>query len=196
MYLSSMVSCLANSCYESLDVGRLENLIYFNQTNPYLHQICGKFYSLKKNHQKADFHFDKAIQLNIQDGGWTLTTKALNNMFDAFVSRDAITSLECIVNNEIHYELQNEGEIQNGIFIKVNEYGFSSFYIDLRSDTTKGEISCMMSLCYFKLNLLDEAEGFIKEAIKRCPDRDDFKELDGDIRKEKYEKNNRYEGDL
>ena len=70
-YLSSAVNCLANSDHESLDIKRLESLVYFNKRNPYLHQICGEVYFLKKNHQKADFHFDKAIELNIKDGGWT-----------------------------------------------------------------------------------------------------------------------------
>jgi tetratricopeptide (TPR) repeat protein len=160
---------------------RLESLIYFNQNNPYLHQICGKIYFLKENCQKAEFYFDKALELNVKDGGWTLVTKALNNMFDAVISYDAVTSLEELLNREADYKLQISGEVQSGIFINDNEFGFSSFFIDLRNNESLGQVYAMMSACYLKCNLLYEANKSVEKAIELCPCRDDFWELRNDI---------------
>ena len=103
-------------------------------------------------------------------------------MFDTVISYDAITSLENLFKNEQNYKSQMKGEIQSGSFLKENELGFSSFCIDLRSNNALGETCCMLSACYFKGNLLSEAKEYVQKAIELCPDREDFKKLEKDIK--------------
>lgn len=71
-------------------------------------------------------HFNRAITLGIKDGEYSLLVKAYNNMFDGYCTFDVLDSLRTLLTDESKYIALAIGEIQNGIFKKVNEYGFLS----------------------------------------------------------------------
>lgn len=173
--LSDLANKIANHEGNEKDIKLIESFIYFNKANPYLHQLCALAYFLKKENNKADFHFDEAIKLNIKDGGWSLLTKALNNIFETYTSYAANSSLRYLIENRELYQSHTKGEIIDGIFLNKNEFSFSSLYIDLRSSFSLGLTYYSYSSCCSDFGEKSEAIEYINKTIELCPDNEDWK---------------------
>lgn len=140
LQLNNMVNSISSRADLGSHAKQLLKYIKKNPDNVFLHQLIATVYFRNGENESADPHLDRAITLGIKDGGYSLLIKAYNNMFDGYCSYDAVDSLRTLINDESKYIGHTMGEIQDGIFEKLNEYGFLSYCIDMRSSEMKAEI--------------------------------------------------------
>jgi tetratricopeptide (TPR) repeat protein len=157
------------------DAKKLENFITSNNQNPYLYQICATLYFRNGEKDKADLYLDKAIELNIKDGGYSLLTKAYNNMRGGLSTYDAVVALRFLIDNKEAIILQINESSKSGIFPSKNEFGFLSFYIDLSNSDMLAEIYYSLSTCCFDFGEQTEAIEYIQKAIELCPSEVEFR---------------------
>lgn len=83
-------------------------------------------------------------------------------------------SLRTLLNEESKYIDNTTGEIQVGIFEKINDFGFSSHYIDMRSDDMKAEILYSLGLTSYDFDEKQEVIAYLDEALILQPESAEF----------------------
>ena len=173
--LSEIANKIANGEAGTEEAKRLENFIASNNQNPYLYQLCATLYFRTGVKDKDDLYFDKAIELHIKDGGYSLLTKAYNNMMSGLSTYDAIVALRFMIDNKEAIILQNNESSKSGIFLSKNEFVFLSFYIDLNDSYMLAEIYYSFSTCCLDFGEKTEAIDYIQKAIELCPNEEEFR---------------------
>lgn len=156
------------------EIEKIKEFIYFNKQNPYIHQYCANYYFSLDDRANARKYLDKALEMNIKDGGWSHYTNALNEMFPNFVSYNAISSLKELIENKADYETQHHGDPVYGIFMKMNIFEIPTFHIDLRHNKTLANIYFLLSTCNYHFNLTYEAKEYVIKAIELNPDKANY----------------------
>jgi tetratricopeptide (TPR) repeat protein len=170
LLLNRMANSISNKTDLEICTKQLSKYIIKNPDNVFLHQLIATAYFKNANNDAADLHLDKAITLGIKDGGYSLLLKAYTNMFDGYCTYDAVDSLRTLLNNESKYIDNTTGEIQVGIFKKLNDFGFSSYCIDMRSDDMKAEILYSLAITSYDFGEKQEAIAYLDEALILQPE--------------------------
>ena len=174
LLLNSMANSISNNTDLAICTKQLLKYIKKNPDNVFLHQLIATAYFKNGDNDTADLHLDKAITLGIKDGGYSLLLKAYTNMFDGYCTYDAVDSLRTLLNDESKYIDNTTEEIQVGIFEKINDFGFSSHYIDMRSDDMKAEILYSLALTSYDFDEKQEAIAYLDEALILQPESAEF----------------------
>ncbi|MFT5601860.1 MAG: tetratricopeptide (TPR) repeat protein [Flavobacteriales bacterium] len=170
LVLNSIASSISSKTDLEICTKQLLKYIKKNPDNVFLHQLIATAYFKNGDNDTADLHLDKAITLGIKDGGYSLLIKAYSNMFDGYCSYDAVDSLRTLLNDESRYIDNTTGEIQVGIFEKINDFGFPSHYIDMRSGDMKAEILYSLAVTFYDFDEKQEAIAYLEEAIILQPE--------------------------
>lgn len=170
LLLNSMANSISNKTDLEICAKQLLKYIKKHPDNVFLHQLIATAYFKNADNDAAGLHLDKAITLGIKDGGYSLLLKAYTNMFDGYCTYDAVDSLRTLLNDESKYIDNTIGEIQVGIFEKINDFGFSSHYIDMRSDDMKAEILYSLALTSYDFGEKQEAIAYLDEALILQPE--------------------------
>jgi tetratricopeptide (TPR) repeat protein len=170
LVLNSIASSISSKTDLEICTKQLLKYIKKNPDNVFLHQLIATAYFKNGDNDTADLHLDKAITLGIKDGGYSLLIKAYSNMFDGYCSYDAVDSLRTLLNDESRYIDNTTGEIQVGIFEKINDFGFPSYYIDMRSGDMKAEILYSLAVTSYDFDEKQEAIAYLEEALILQPE--------------------------
>lgn len=170
LLLNSMLNSISNTTDLAIYTKQLLKYIKKNPDNVFLHQLIATAYFKNGDNDTAGLHLDKAITLGIKDGGYSLLLKAYTNMFDGYCAYDAVDSLRTLLNDESKYIDNTTEEIQVGIFEKINDFGFSSHYIDMRSDDMKAEILYSLGLTSYDFDEKQEVIAYLDEALILQPE--------------------------
>lgn len=157
-------------------VVKLKGYVKKYPSNPYLHQLLASAAFINGDNELANQHFEKAIELNIPDGGYSLLSMAYANMFDGYCYYDAVSSLRTLIQNKDEYQKQLNGEARNGLFLENNEFGFNSYFTDLRNSATMAEIYYCYAVTSFDFGEKYEGLESLEKAILLQPDNLEFKE--------------------
>ena len=174
LLLNSMVNSMSSKADLEICAKQLLKYIKKNPDNVFLQQLIATAYFKNGDKDTASLHLDKAITLGIKDGGYSLLLKAYTNMFDGYCTYDAVDSLRTLLNDESKYIDNTTGEIQVGIFEKINDFGFSSHYIDMRSDDMKAEILYSIAITSYDFDEKQEAIAYLVEALILQPESVEF----------------------
>lgn len=170
LVLNRIANSISNKTDLDICTKQLLKYIKKNPDNVFLHQLIATAHFKNADNDAADLHLDKIITLGIKDGGYSLLLKAYTNMFDGYCTYDAVDSLRTLLNNESKYIDNTTGEIQVGIFEKINDFGFSSYYIDMRSDEMKAEILYSLALTSYDFGEKQEAIACLDKALILQPE--------------------------
>lgn len=174
LLLNNMVNSLSNKGNLENYAKQLLKYIKKHPDNVFLHQLIATVYFRNGINESAELHFAKAITLGIKDGGYSLLMKAYTNMFDGYCTYDAVDSLRTLLNDESKYMYSTTGEIQVGIFEKINDFGFLSHYIDMRSGDMKAEILYSLAITSYDFDEKQEAITYLEQALTLRPDNVEF----------------------
>lgn len=174
LLLNSIADSISNKTDLEICTKQLLKYIKNKPDNVFLHQLIATAYFNNGDNDNAGLHLDKAITLGIKDGGYSLLIKAYLNMFDGYCSYDAVDSLRTLLNQESKYIDNTIGEIQVGIFEKINDFGFLSHYIDMRSGDMKAEILYSLAITSYDFDEKQEAIAYLEEALILQPESAEF----------------------
>lgn len=188
--LKSITDCLNSQECRSLEnnlegiIKKLTKYVKKHPANAYLHQLLASAAFMNGDNQLADQYFDKAIELKIQDGGYSLLSKAYANMFDGYCTYDAVSSLRNLINEKEEFKNQMSGQVRSGLFLQVNEHGFHSYLTDLRNSATMAEVYYCFALTSYDFGERYEGLEYLEKAILLQPDNQEFKEKHSVLKKE------------